>query len=109
MSSDASSSVSPATTPRYIPVIDKAPPRPAPTLEYTWRDYNSAAQVLYIRDHVEANMQLSRLPESANILGFDLEWKPTFKRGGRENPVALVQLANDKTIFLLQITSMQGT
>lgn len=105
--SDTSSSVNPAT-PRYIPIIDKAPPRPAPTLEYSWKDYNSDAQVLYIRDHVEANKQLSKLPESANVFGFDLEWKPTFRRGDGQNPVALVQLANDKTIFLLQITSMKG-
>ncbi|KAF8807243.1 ribonuclease H-like protein [Phlegmacium glaucopus] len=87
------------------PKIDKSPPRPAPTKAYSWQEYNSLAKMLYIRDHQQANEELSKL--NATVLGFDLEWKPTFYRGGKENRVALVQLANHDTILLLQISAMQ--
>ncbi|KAF8078279.1 ribonuclease H-like domain-containing protein [Lyophyllum atratum] len=40
-------------------------------------------------------------------VGFDLEWKPTFTKNTPENPVALVQLANQDTILLIQISAMQ--
>lgn len=86
--------------------IDKSLPRPAPTKAYSWKEYNSLAKLLYIRDHKQANDELSKL--DATVLGFDLEWKPNFYRGNKENRVALVQLANDDTILLLQISAMQG-
>ena len=89
------------------PVIDRSLPRPAPTLAYSWRNYNPDAKLFYLRDHEKANLELAQL-RSATALGFDLEWKPTFFRGARENPVALVQLANATTIFLLQVTAMKG-
>jgi len=88
------------------PKIDKSLPRPAPTKAYSWKEYNSLAKMLYIRDHQQANKELSEL--NATVLGFDLEWKPTFYRGGKENRVALVQLASYNTILLLQISAMQG-
>ena len=88
------------------PIIDKSPPRPAPTEAYSWKEYNSNANLLYIRDHVRANEELSKL--NATVLGFDLEWKPIYYKGSNENPVALVQLASNDTILLLQISAMEG-
>ena len=94
------------STPWQPPKIDKSPPRPAPTRAYSWKEYNSRAKLLYIRHHTRANEELSKL--DATVLGFDLEWKPTFYRGGKEHPVALVQLATYDTILLLQISAMEG-
>ncbi|KAF8203229.1 ribonuclease H-like domain-containing protein [Pholiota molesta] len=94
-------------TARYVPIIDKTPPRPAPTMAYSWKECNPRAKVLYIRDHNEANSELSKLPHGPQALGFDLEWKPTYIRGVGENPVALVQLANNDTVYLLQVSAMK--
>ncbi|KAJ3515858.1 hypothetical protein NMY22_g14340 [Coprinellus aureogranulatus] len=85
--------------------IEKLPPRPAPTWGYSWDEWSPNARVVYLRDSEDANKHLSRLVPGA--LGFDLEWKPTYVKGGQENPVALVQLANDDTIYLLQISAMK--
>ncbi|KAH9487102.1 Werner syndrome ATP-dependent helicase [Psilocybe cubensis] len=82
-------------------------PPPAPTVRYSWSEYNPNISVLYIRTHQEANLQLSKLGSHPQVLGFDLEWKPNFRKGAPENPVALVQLSNYDFIFLLQISSMQ--
>ena len=92
-------------SPTFFP-LDKSPPRPAPTEAYSWKEYNSRATLFYIRDHRQANFQLSIL--NVSLLGFDLEWKPIFHKGGKENPVALVQLASFDTILLLQISAMEG-
>ena len=88
------------------PIIDKSPPRPAPTEAYSWKDFNSSANLLYIRDHAQANEELAKL--NATVLGFDLEWKPIYYKGLKENPVALVQLASYDTVLLLQISAMEG-
>ena len=90
----------------FLPPIDKSPPRPAPTKAYSWNEYNSHAKLLYIREHGRANKELANLDDS--VLGFDLEWKPNYHKGRRENPVALVQLASYDTILLLQISAMEG-
>ncbi|KAH7915103.1 ribonuclease H-like domain-containing protein [Hygrophoropsis aurantiaca] len=46
-------------------------------------------------------------PPKKGPLGFDLEWRPNYKKGQAENPVALVQLSNPTTILLIQVSSMQ--
>ncbi|KAG2156486.1 ribonuclease H-like domain-containing protein [Suillus bovinus] len=74
---------------------------------YFWRDQSPAhTRIRYITNHLEADFELSRL--AIGPLGFDLEWRPNYRKGGRENPVALVQLAGFDTILLLQISAMSG-
>ncbi|KAG2350663.1 ribonuclease H-like protein [Suillus weaverae] len=75
---------------------------------YSWRHQSPGPTririIRYITNHLEADFELSRLP--VGPLGFDLEWRPNYKKGGRENPVALVQLASLDTILLLHISAM---
>ncbi|KIJ68667.1 hypothetical protein HYDPIDRAFT_81491 [Hydnomerulius pinastri MD-312] len=79
-----------------------APPQQFP--QYSWRDRTSNPTLLYITDHRVANAQLDRLPHGP--LGFDLEWRPNYRKGERENPVAVVQLASADIVMLLQISAM---
>jgi hypothetical protein len=83
-----------------------SPPVPKLPL-YSWQDLIPKPTLSYITDHEVANAQLARLPQGP--LGFDLEWRPNFYKGQRENPVAVVQLASYDTIILLQISAMSGT
>lgn len=49
--------------------------------------------------------------ESARLhrpIGFDVEWKPQFAKGGAENPIALVQLADRHRILLIHVFMMRG-
>ncbi|RXW16585.1 hypothetical protein EST38_g9261 [Candolleomyces aberdarensis] len=85
--------------------IEKLPPRPAPTCGYVWREWSPNATVVYLRNSDEANRHLSTM--TPGCIGFDLEWKPVFAKGAQENPVALVQLANDDMIYLVQVTAMK--
>lgn len=96
----------PLPWPPMASAMEKLPPRPAPTWAYSWNEASPNARLVYLRDADEANQVLSRLQPGP--LGFDLEWKPTYVKGGHENPVALVQLANDDTIHLIQISAMKG-
>ena len=108
-SMDASQALHQSQEAQAAAAIAQARPRPAPTMAYFWKEYNPDIKVLYIRNHDEANAELSRLGAGPQALGFDLEWKPNYVKGASENPVALVQLANSDTIFLLQISAMRGT
>ena len=73
---------------------------------YQWDTRSPGTQLLYIRDVETANRELSR--PFIGPLGFDLEWKPTYRKGEAENPVALVQLASADRILLLQISAMRS-
>ncbi|KAH9921460.1 ribonuclease H-like domain-containing protein, partial [Fomitopsis serialis] len=71
---------------------------------YSWRTKSPNARLIYTRDVDEANAELSKLEPGP--LGLDMEWKPCFYAGEPENPVALVQLANDEVVLLIQVSAM---
>lgn len=87
------------------PLPPPPPQRPPPTTRYSWRNIHPNTTLHYIKDVEQADLCLEKLQ---GPVGFDLEWKPTFKKGAPENPVALVQLANKDTIMLIQISAMKG-
>lgn len=88
---------------------EKLPPKKIavpPQPPYMWSTLDPSARLVYVRNHTDANTELDRL--STDPLGFDLEWRPNFIKGHPENRVSLVQLANQDTIFLIQVSAMQG-
>lgn len=72
---------------------------------YSWKDRSPSTQLVYITDNYQADLEVVKL---RGPLGFDLEWKPNFVKGRPENPVALVQLSDENTILLIQISAMAG-
>ena len=82
------------------------PKRPEPTIPYSWRTFYPPIRFEYITDCDRADEVLTVLEPCA--LGFDVEWKPAFKKGQPENKVALIQLANNEVIYLLQVGAMQS-
>jgi hypothetical protein len=82
-----------------------APKRPQ-LPHYSWRAQHPTCSLQYITDHRVADIALSQL--APGPLGFDLEWRPNFRKWEKENPVALVQLASYDTILLIQLSAMSG-
>ncbi|KAJ8596470.1 ribonuclease H-like protein [Rhizopogon salebrosus TDB-379] len=80
-----------------------APKRPQ-LPHYSWRAQHPTCSLQYITDHRVADIALSQL--APGPLGFDLEWRPNFRKWEKENPVALVQLASYDTILLIQLSAM---
>jgi hypothetical protein len=86
---------------------DKPAPPPKPLYpEYAWQNIHANTELIYCRNAEAADAEIAKLPPGP--LGFDLEWKPIFKRGVTPNRVALVQLANESTILLLQVSAMSS-
>ena len=81
-------------------------PEPKPTIPYSWRTFEPQPSFEYITDCDRADEVLAALQPCA--FGFDVEWKPVFAKGQPENKVALIQLANDEVIYLLQVSAMQS-
>ncbi|KAH8992056.1 hypothetical protein EDB92DRAFT_1859586 [Lactarius akahatsu] len=75
---------------------------------YDWRAFTTNAQLHYIRTEDTANECIARIASrpSPLAIGLDLEWRPTFTPRRRENPIALVQLACDDEILLMQVSAM---
>ena len=82
------------------------PKRPEPTVPYSWRTFHPPINFEYVTDCDRADELLAVLEPCA--LGFDVEWKPVFLKGQPENKVALIQLANNEIIYLLQVSAMQS-
>lgn len=80
--------------------------RPVPTTPYSWRTFEPPPRFEYITDCDRADELLAALEPCA--FGFDAEWKPAFLKGQPENKVALIQLANNEVIYLLQVSAMES-
>jgi hypothetical protein len=78
---------------------------------YDWRTSAPNTQLHYIRTEDQANECIARINSRPGILtiGVDFEWRPNFAAGKPENPIALVQIACDDEILLVQVSAMQGT
>lgn len=81
----------------------KAPARVYPF--YNWANIAPNTSFFYLTDLYAAENALARF--KPGLVGFDQEWKPIWNKGQTENPVALIQLANDDTILLLQVSAMR--
>ena len=94
------------------PIQQDGKPAPAqeapkrPTTPYSWRAVEPLPNFEYVTNSDRADELLSVLQPCA--LGFDVEWKPMFSKGQAENKVALIQLANNAVIYLLQVSAMQS-
>ena len=88
------------------PKDNPAPAPEPPTVPYSWQKFVPRPTLHYITSQDEANLKVSELKPGP--FGFDLEWKPTFIKGQPQNRVALVQLANNETILLIQVSAMRS-
>ena len=78
---------------------------------YDWRTFTApGAQLHYIRTEETANERIARIASRTTpfTIGLDFEWRPSFVAGRSENPIALVQVACDDEILLVQLSAMQG-
>lgn len=69
---------------------------------YSYRRWQPQATRYYIRSEKEANNALKSV---VGPTGFDLEWWVPYRKEAR--PVAVVQLATCKAIYIIQISSMK--
>jgi hypothetical protein len=88
------------------PAPAQEPKRPEPTIPYSWRSFQPPIRFEYVTDCDKADELLAVLEPC--VFGFDVEWKPSFLKGQPENKVALIQLANNEVIYLLQVSAMQS-
>ncbi|KAH9945604.1 ribonuclease H-like domain-containing protein [Amylocystis lapponica] len=84
------------------PVEEGPPPRVYDV--YSWKVKSPNARLIYIRDLDIANVEIAKLRPGP--FGFDLEWKPNYRKGEVPNPVALVQIGSADVILLIQVSAM---
>jgi hypothetical protein len=94
------------TRPDDKPAPAQEPKRPEPTIPYSWRTFQPPITLEYVTDCDRADELLATLEPC--VVGFDVEWKPVFLKGQPENKVALIQLANNEIIYLLQVSAMES-
>ncbi|KAF7798636.1 hypothetical protein EIP86_009859 [Pleurotus ostreatoroseus] len=95
----------PEATPETEQNASQSTQEPPPNYPiYSWKSKSPSTRLVYIRDLATAELEVAKLQPGP--VGFDLEWKPNRWRGAN-NPVALVQLATDDTILLIQVTAMR--
>ena len=65
--------------------------------------FEGKIQVLYTEDRAE---QAARQLLRHSMLGFDTETKPVFRKGQKQNPIALIQLSTEDTAYLFRVNEM---
>jgi ribonuclease D len=60
---------------------------------------------IFLIDNIEKFYSVLPRLKKSKLLGFDTETKPSFKKG-KKNKVSLIQLADDKTAFLIRINKI---
>ncbi|KAG8889109.1 hypothetical protein FRB98_005724 [Tulasnella sp. 332] len=82
---------------------------------YSYRDPEFAtaagvegSRVKPARVHVTSSEEVEEMISCLQgPLGFDMEWKPQMVRGRKENKTALIQLADNNMILLIQVSNMK--
>jgi hypothetical protein len=70
---------------------------------YSYLNFSTTPVLKYIRSESEANEVLENIN---GPLGFDIEWKIMFRKAMR--PVAVVQVASERAIYIIQTSAMRG-
>lgn len=71
---------------------------------FNWEDSVEPGTVpRYLRRAADVNKALE---VAQGPFGFDVEWKPTFVKGQPQSPIALLQLAKEDQILLIQLSAM---
>ena len=81
-----------ASTPVQLPVYDYSTYTPKPTKKYT-------------RISSEAERELEGM---VGPLGFDIEWTVVRRKGAAQRPVAMVQIADQRKVLIMQTSAMKG-
>lgn len=76
--------------------------------QYSCKSFHPALEIVYVSNSEDVTQKLGQITGHGGVLGFDLEWRPTFVKGYPENPVAVVQLASEKCIWLIQVSNIDG-
>jgi hypothetical protein len=71
---------------------------------YAYSNFSPTAVLKYIRFESEANKALENIN---GPLGFDIEWKVMYRKA-MVRPVAVVQVASERSIYIIQTSAMRG-
>ncbi|PVG01623.1 ribonuclease H-like protein [Serendipita vermifera] len=76
---------------------------------YTYTTFEPRPTRLYIKTALEANRVLESM---SGPVGFDMEWKVLYRKNGSQSkaiqrPVAVVQIANQRSILIFQTSAMK--
>jgi len=98
--------ITPADTKETDPAPEEAPvEEPVPTKPpYSYKDYTPEPIRVYTRSIEEVN---DHLPLLRGPLGFDMEWNVDFRRKQSSRPTAVVQICDEKYIWIIQVSVMR--
>jgi hypothetical protein len=97
--------VDPADTKESEPLPEEEEARveepPSTKPPYSYKDYTPEPVRVYTRSVDEVN---DHLPLLRGPLGFDMEWKVLY--GWRQRPTAVVQICDERYIWVVQVSAM---
>ncbi|KAL5492760.1 hypothetical protein ACEPAI_4207 [Sanghuangporus weigelae] len=87
------------------PKVVLDPPIVFPLKTYSYKNHDPSPSCVYVRTEEEADKLVEGL---TGAVGFDIEWKVIFRRGVNMRPAATVQLSDQRTILVIQISAMKA-
>ncbi|KAL7747779.1 hypothetical protein RI367_006903 [Sorochytrium milnesiophthora] len=92
-----------------LPIARRATASPPPTAQlpvFAYNELSPPPMVSYSKCPQVTATLISDLRSEDDVYGFDLEWPVTYRIGGSQEPVALMQIASRKHILLLHVAHM---
>ena len=94
------------------------------SLLYSYNAFHPARRLIYIRNQTTPSDSLQKMTTSPHVsyiysvilqnsifnslVGFDVEWKPTFTKGSPTNRIACIQLANEDSVVIYQVSGLKS-
>ncbi|PIA57070.1 hypothetical protein AQUCO_00600062v1 [Aquilegia coerulea] len=57
-------------------------------------------------DNVDGLLNATSLIEACKLIGVDCEWKPNYIKGSKPNKVSIMQIASEKTAFIIDLLTL---
>ncbi|KAL5709906.1 hypothetical protein ACHQM5_020535 [Ranunculus cassubicifolius] len=83
-------------------------PNPPKTRYLDLHELVGDATIVWVDDAVSLLNATSRI-EECKVVGIDCEWKPNYEKGSKPNKVSIIQIASEKTAFIIDLLTLSVT
>ncbi|KAF9619956.1 hypothetical protein IFM89_010572, partial [Coptis chinensis] len=77
----------------------------APTTRYLSFHELVAEDIIWV-DDVNSLLKATSCIEDCKVVGIDCEWKPNYEKGSKPNKVSIMQIASEKTAFIIDMLKL---
>ncbi|XP_071691496.1 uncharacterized protein [Rutidosis leptorrhynchoides] len=76
-----------------------------PHIRYLHLDELAIDDIIWVDEPIGLEEATSHI-EGCKVIGIDCEWKPNYQKGSKPNKVSIMQIASEKTVFIIDLIKL---